>query len=167
MPLLSACAQRRKINYFLKSIPRDSCILEVGSGSGWVGEYFRSNGYTGYRGLNLFGSADIVGDIREWPKLGLKAESFDVIIAFEVVEHVNCFKECYELLKPGGRLMLTSPVPRLDWMMKILEYVRLNQRRTSPHAYLVDFSTVPYFEKKHIKIVGWLSQWGVFTKQPG
>ena len=49
---------------------------------------------------------------------------------------------------------------------KVLEQIGLDQKRTSPHDHLVDFRNVPYFEAKRIKIVGGLSQWGVFTKQP-
>jgi 2-polyprenyl-3-methyl-5-hydroxy-6-metoxy-1,4-benzoquinol methylase len=43
--------------------------------------------------------------------LALHPESFDVIIAFELIEHVDCFQEFYDLLKPGGLLMLTSSGP--------------------------------------------------------
>jgi 2-polyprenyl-3-methyl-5-hydroxy-6-metoxy-1,4-benzoquinol methylase len=165
MPLLSDYARTKKAKYFLEPIPKDAHILEVGCGSGWVGEYLRSGGWTHYLGLDVGPPADLVGNILDWQELGLKPESFDVIIAFEVVEHVDCFQACYELLKPGGRLLLTSPVPHMDWCMKILEILGLNQKRTSPHDHLVDFRDVPHFEQKEVKIVGFLSQWGVFHKQ--
>jgi len=60
--------------------------------TGWVRQYLEEKGHTGYVGLNLIPPADIVGDIGNWPSLGLKAQSFDYIIAFEVVEHVDCFQ---------------------------------------------------------------------------
>jgi SAM-dependent methyltransferase len=164
VPLLSLYARRKKIAYFLESICRDQRILEVGSGSGWVGDYLLGRGYTRYTGLDLEPPADVVGDIRQWRSLGLAPGSFDVIIAFEVVEHVDCFRECYDLLAPGGRLMLTSPLPRMDWAMRLLEALRLNQRRSSPHDHLIDFRQVPLFEEKQIRIVACLSQWGVFRK---
>jgi 2-polyprenyl-3-methyl-5-hydroxy-6-metoxy-1,4-benzoquinol methylase len=164
MPLLSEYAQSKKIDYFLKEIPKQAKILEIGSGSGWVGEYLKQNGYKNYVGMDLEPPADVVGDIRSWRNLGLEEQSFDVIVAFEVVEHVDCFKECYELLKPGGKLMLTSPVPHMDWAMQMLESAGLNQKRTSPHDHLIYFEEVPYFKDKDIKTVGFLSQWGIFTK---
>jgi len=105
-----------------------------------------------------------VGNILLWRELGLEPESYDVVIAFEVVEHVDCFKACYDLLKPGGRLLLTSPLPHMDWVMRILERLGLNQKRTSPHDHLVYFQEVPHFEQKQIKIVALLSQWGIFHK---
>ena len=46
--------------------------------------------------------ADIVGDVRNWRSMGLAEGSFDAIVSFEVVEHVDCFRECYDLLRPGG-----------------------------------------------------------------
>ena len=164
MPLLSKYAQHKKIKYFLERISKQAAILEIGSQSGWVRDYLRKNGWHYYVGLDIMPPTDIVGDIRNWKSLGLKGQSFDVIIAFEVVEHVNCFKECYELLKPGGRLMLTSPVPHMDWVMKLLELIGLNQKRTSPHDHLIYFQNIPYFKTKDIRIIGFLSQWGIFTK---
>lgn len=164
MPLLSQYAQTKKIEYFLKKIPKEARILEIGGGSGWVGDYLKQNGYKHYVGMDIVPPADVVGDIREWRKLGLKEQSFDVIIAFEVVEHVDCFQECFDLLKPGGKLMLTSPVPHMDWAMQLLELVGLNQKRTSPHDHLVYFEDVPCFRDKDIRTVGFLAQWGIFTK---
>jgi SAM-dependent methyltransferase len=164
MPLLSDYARKRKAEYFLTKIPKDARILEVAPGRGWVREFLRAGGWRYYESVDLKPPADFVGDICKWRDLGLKPESYDVIIAFEVVEHVDCFKECYDLLKPGGRLLLTSPVPHWDWLMKILECVGLNQKRTSPHDHLVYFDDVPYFQQKDIKAVAGISQWGIFTK---
>jgi SAM-dependent methyltransferase len=166
MPLLSDYARKKKISYFLSNIPSNARVLEVGSGSQWVEAYMRSAGVEDYIGLDVLSPADIVGDIKDWNKLGLRAESFDFIVAFEVVEHVDCFAECYDLLKPGGQLLLTTPVPNADWFLKILERLGLNQQRTSPHCNLVNLRSLPIFEKKEIKIIGFLSQWGKFTKLP-
>lgn len=167
MPMLSDIAQRKKIEYFLNPLPRDAAILEIGCGARWVGDHLRSAGYTGYVGNDLFPPADIVGDIRKWRELGLKAESFDAIVAFEVVEHVDLFQEAFDLLKPGGTLLLTSPVPEMDWAMQLLEAVGLNQKRTSPHDHLIDFRTIPLFEAVSLRRVAGLSQWGIFRKPDG
>ncbi len=166
MPILSDYVRKRKIEQFLKPIPRGAQILEVGCGSGWALDYLRRGGWRHCRGLDLRPPADYVGDIRQWRQLGLRAESLDVILAFEVVEHVDCFRECYELLRPGGRLLLTTPRPGADWLLKILEGCGLSQRRTSPHDRLVDLATVGPFERKRVWRVGLLSQWAVFRKMP-
>lgn len=164
MPLLSEYARRKKIDFFLKDIPKASKILEVGSGDRWVGAYLTSHGWQNYIGLDVQAPADIVGDIRNWAKLGLDAESFDAIIAFEVVEHVAIFPELYDLLKPGGVLMVTTPLPHMDLACKILEAMGLNQRRTSPHTCLIYFEDIPLFEPINTRIVGLMSQWGKFRK---
>jgi predicted SAM-dependent methyltransferase len=117
-------------------------------------------------GIDLRKGADIVGDIRNWKDLGLKPESFDVIIAFEVVEHVPCFQECFDLLTPGGLLMLTSPVPHMDWACWLLERLGLNQKRSSPHKHLVYFGRVPLFEPVRLRTIALMAQWGIFRK-PG
>jgi 2-polyprenyl-3-methyl-5-hydroxy-6-metoxy-1,4-benzoquinol methylase len=164
MNILSEIARKKKITYFLDEISKDARILEVGSGTGWVTEYFRNNGYANHANIDLEPPADIVGDINNWQELGLKQDSYDYIIAFEVVEHVDCFKACFDLLVDGGQMLLTSPIPHMDWAMKILEFFRLNQKRTSHHDCLVYFEKVPYFRDKNIRTVGFLSQWGIFTK---
>jgi SAM-dependent methyltransferase len=166
MRLLSKLAGKKKIDYFTQRIPKEAKILEIGSGSGWVGRYLKENGWHNYVSIDLFPPADVVGDIRMWPELGLTAASFDVILAFEVVEHVDCFEACYQLLKPGGMLMVTTPVPHMDWAMKFLELVGLNQKRTSPHDHLVYLSEAPFFEERQLKTVAFLAQWGILIKKP-
>jgi SAM-dependent methyltransferase len=165
MPVLSAYARQKKIAYFMQDIPKSARILEVGCAEGWLGQYLKTHGWLNYVGLDLRpGAADVVGDIRDWQKLAIPARSFDVILAFEVVEHIHCFQEFFDLLKPGGLLMLTSPVPHWDWVCQCLEKLGLNQPRTSPHDHLIDFKEVPLFEPVEIKIVGLLAQWGKFRK---
>lgn len=166
MPLLSEHARRRKIDFFLARIDRDERILEVGCGDGWVGEWCRQHGRENYVGLDLRPPADIVGDIRNWRKIGLEPASFDVIIAFEVVEHIDCSRECYDLLVDGGRMMVTTPVPQRDWILRLLERLGLNQPRQSPHDNLVDLREVPLFERKEIRIIAGLSQWAILHKEP-
>jgi 2-polyprenyl-3-methyl-5-hydroxy-6-metoxy-1,4-benzoquinol methylase len=164
MPILSAFAKKKKKEFFLEKIHKNKCILEIGSGSGWVGDYLKENGWTNYTGIDIVSPADIVGDIRNWKVIGLKEESFDIIIAFEVVEHVDCFKECWALLKHNGMLMVTTPVPHMDWLLVIMEFLGLNQKRNSRHNNLIYLKNVSCFKNKKIKIMAFLSQWGILIK---
>ena len=164
MPFLSDYARTRKVAHFLRDIPKDARILEVGSRSGWLGEIFKREGWAHAVGLDLVPPADIVGDILDWRSLRIEADSFDVVIAFEVVEHVNCFEACFDILRPGGLLMLTSPVPHMDWACRVLEAAGLSQKRTSPHDQLIYFEDIPFFEPVEIRRVGFLAQWGIFRK---
>jgi hypothetical protein len=140
--------------------------LEIGSGEGWLRRELASRGFTRYTGLDLRPPADVVGDINDWRAAGLRPDSFDVIVAFEVVEHVDCFRACYDLLAPGGAMFVTTPVPSRDWVMRLLELCGLNQKRTSPHDRLIDLRVAPCFEDRQVKIVGGLAQWAVLRKLP-
>lgn len=159
---LSDFSRGKKERYFLDAIRPEERVLEIGAGSGWVGEFLKRKGCA-YVSIDVLPPADIVGDIREWKQLGLEGGSFDVIVAFEVVEHVHCFDEARNLLRKGGRFMFTTPVPKRDWILKMLEFLKLNQKRTSPHSCLIDARTVEGFSDKKIRIVAGLSQWGIFT----
>ncbi len=164
MPLLSEIARRKKITYFFSGIHKSHKILEIGCGGGWAGQYLISHGWSDYVGLDIKPPADIVGDILNWRKLGIKESSYDIVIAFEVAEHVDIFGACNAILKPGGKLMITTPLPYMDWALRMLELWGLNQKRTTPHSNLVYLKDVSCFRNKNIKIVGFLSQWGIFTK---
>lgn len=163
-PILSRFSRNKKLDYFFKELPKKSQILEVGCGDGWVGTYLKKNGWNNYTGLDLNSPADVVGDILDWEKLGMKKESYDVIIAFEVIEHVDLLDASYNLLKPGGLLFLTSPVPHFDFICNFLEQLGLAQQRTSPHTNLLYFRSISGWIHKSIFIVGILSQWGVLKK---
>lgn len=149
----------------MPQIGKDDLILEIGPGSGWFRPALLEAGRLNYKCVDLNPPADFVGDIRQWSRLGLKADSFDVIVAFEVVEHVDCFSECFQLLRHGGRLLMTTPVPHFDWFLKILEIIGVNQKRTSPHSNLVYLSKVSWLGPRRIRTVIGMSQWGIFVKK--
>ena len=156
--------QKRRTSYFLPQIGKRDHVLEIGSGTGWFKQALLDSGHVGYKCIDLKAPADIVGDILKWRSLGLSPSSFDDIVAFEVVEHVDCFAACGDLLKSGGRLLITTPVPHFDWILRILEGLDLNQKRTSPHSNLVYLKQISWEGTKNIKTVLGLSQWGIFTK---
>src|SRR5688572_22150815 len=108
MPLLSTYARRRKLDYFLSFVPKTDRILEIGCADGWVGSYATKRGWSRFVGLDILEPHvppphDFIrGDVRRWDSLGLRAGSFDAIIAFEVVEHGDFFDAISALLRPGG-----------------------------------------------------------------
>lgn len=165
MLLFNKYACKKRIEYICKYVPKNAKILEIGCGNGWFKEYCKENGWKNHTGMDLTSPADIVGDILKWKELGLERNTFDFIVGFEVVEHVHCFKDMAALLKEDGRIILTSPVPRFDWICKILEAVGLNQKRTSPHDHLIYFNRIPYFEAIELKRIGFIIQWGIFKKE--
>jgi len=166
--VLSKLARRKKIQYFFKDIPKTAKILEIGCGSGWLGKHLKKNGWKYYIGLDTMPPADIIGNIFKWKTLGIKKNSFDVIVAFEIVEHTsfNVFKIFRDILKKRGKLMLSSPIPHLDNVCLWFERIGLNQPRTSEHNSLIYFTDIPdYFEPIEIKRMGAITQWGLFYKK--
>lgn len=163
---VQAWARKNRIRFFLPYIKPNDHILEIGSGEGWFRHAVEKDVPTDYLTIDIAAQADIHGDIRDWRKHGLQAASFDIIVAFEVVEHTDCFAEAFLLLKPGGRLLITTPMPHADWILKILEALRLTQQRTSPHAHLLYLSTVRDFVYEKGRNPFGLGQWAVFRKKP-
>ncbi len=160
----SLIARSRKARFFEPYCKPSDAILDVGCGSGWWEAILRSHGFTNVTGLDLEAPAAIVGDIRDWRKLGMQAESFDVITIFEVFEHVDAVEALWSLLKPGGRLMVTTPIPESDWILLTLEAFCLTQPRVSAHSHLTDIATIPGFRTVVYKRVLGLAQWGVYEK---
>jgi 2-polyprenyl-3-methyl-5-hydroxy-6-metoxy-1,4-benzoquinol methylase len=140
-PLISEISRKRKLSLLKKYISHCDMILEVGAGSEWFSQRIRESGYN-VTTLDLNPPANIVGDINQWKQLGIQENSFDVVIALEVIEHVDCLKSLREVCKTGGLIMLSSPHPSYDWIMKILENLNLTQKRTSPHINLTDFKDI-------------------------
>lgn len=163
-PLVSELSRRRKLALFDRHLRPASTILEVGSGEGWFTTRLRQRGHQ-VTALDLEPPADVVGDVREWRALGLPEHGFDAIVALEVIEHVDCIGALSELCRPDGLIMLSSPHPRWDWAMKILEACRLTQRRTSPHDHLTDFTRLP-LEPLTLRRPMWIHQVGIFRNRP-
>ena len=160
---LSDYARRRKLEWFFRDVPKDARILDVGCADGWVGRWLRERGWTDVTGIDLQPPADHVGDVRRWRELGLTGRSFDVIVAFEVVEHADLADALHELVAADGRLFATTPVPRLDWACRLMERVGMLQQRTSPHTHLVDLRRYPRFRPVARTVKGLVSQWGVLA----
>jgi 2-polyprenyl-3-methyl-5-hydroxy-6-metoxy-1,4-benzoquinol methylase len=158
---VSRLARRRKVKHFLSWVGHDAQILDVGCSTNWFKQAARSRGWTNVTGIDLQPPADIVGNIFEWESLGLTAGSWDAITAFEVIEHGDFAPVLHRLLRPGGLLFATTPVPSMDPVCQALERLRLVQRRTSPHTHLTKLTEVPGFEVVDYKIKAGISQWAV------
>jgi 2-polyprenyl-3-methyl-5-hydroxy-6-metoxy-1,4-benzoquinol methylase len=158
---LSRYARTKKLPFFFERIPHDASVLDVGCASGWVKAWAGPRGWDGVVGIDLSPPADIVGDVRDWKDLGLEPHSFDVIVAFEVVEHCDMASALVDLLKSDGLLMITTPVPRFDWICKALESVRVLQPRVGPHSNLVDLREYDGFSVVDRRVKALIAQWGI------
>jgi SAM-dependent methyltransferase len=158
--------RRQKLEFFFSRIDPGARILDLGCADGWVARWARDHGFDNVTGIDLNPPADIVGDIREWEALDLEPHSFDVVIAFEVVEHGDYAAAIRAVLKPDGRLMATTPVPRWDWVCRLAEGVGLFQKRTSPHTHLVDLRGYPGFTCELRVVRAGVAQWAILRPEP-
>ena len=107
---------RTKLKLLLPYLNNNHKILDLGCGSMWLTKNLRSQGFDCV-GFALKPPADIIGDIKIHP---FKKHSFDVVVALEMLEHVDCLSEIDFILKPKGLLIVSSPVPHLDWLCLLL-----------------------------------------------
>jgi SAM-dependent methyltransferase len=161
---VQAWARQRRIRFFLPYLRPGDRVLEIGPGDGWFRRAVEAVLPVRYLTIDLRAPADIRGDIRDWKRHGLVAGSFDAIVAFEVVEHTPCLAECHELLKPGGRLFVTTPMPKFDRLLKIMESLHLAQKRTSEHTHLVLLNSIPGFAIERGRRPWGVGQWVVLRK---
>jgi 2-polyprenyl-3-methyl-5-hydroxy-6-metoxy-1,4-benzoquinol methylase len=146
-------------------VPKDSKILDFGCADGWVGRWAAQNGWIDLTGLDLVPPADVVGAIERWDELGFEPQSFDVVVAFEVVEHGDFAGHLHALLKPGGLLLVTTPRPEWDWLCQVLEWMRILQKRTGMHTHLTDMREYPGFRVVSYRVRGLVSQWAVLRPE--
>lgn len=96
-------------------------VLDVGAGTCPYRTFFqhceyRAHDFKKYEGVKLgnttdYGDIDYVSDVENIP---VPADSFDLILCTEVLEHVpepiEAMREMSRILKPGGRLLITAPL---------------------------------------------------------
>ena len=113
------------VSKLLADIPAGSLVVDIGCGNGSFLSLFQD------RGWDLYGSDFSASGIeiarKNYPKINFslgnaeslpedlasRAGQFDVVLSTEVIEHVynprGLLKTCHSLLRPGGKLVLTTP----------------------------------------------------------
>lgn len=151
--------QQMKLNLILRYVKKHHSMIDVGCGTMWLTRFMRKRGYRCI-GFADEPPADILGDIRTYR---FEQESYDIVIALEIIEHVDCTKKLIQMLKPGGLLILSTPLPSMDWACVIGERMQLFQRRTSPHTNLCSIQDIPLSNLYSVVLFG-VDQFGVFQK---
>lgn len=71
---------------------------------------------------------DIVQDLDANPKLGFK-NKFDFVIMMAVIEHleypIRVLDELYGALKPGGKIIITTPTPNAKYTLDLLAWLHI------------------------------------------
>lgn len=150
---------RKKLELLLPYLKKNQKILDLGCGPMWLTKTLRTKGYNCI-GFALTPPADIIGDIKKHPFM---KHSFDVVIALEMLEHVDCLEEIDFILKRRGLLIASSPVLHFDWLCLILEKIKIFQDRGTPHSNLFYLDKIPYKILKK-KILFGINQFYIFQK---
>lgn len=88
----------------------------------------------------------------------LNAGEFDCVTMLAVLEHMPdpsaVARECSRVLKPGGRLVLTVPSPRVDAILWLLQRLRLADGMSAEQHHGFDVAqTVGLFERAGLELV--------------
>lgn len=152
----------KRIKLAEKFLTKNGKILDVGCGDMYITNKLIKEGY------------NIIGIDRTKPyhlkmdatNMSFKDNSFDMVIAFETIEHCDCINEIKRILKPGGKLVLSTPAPNTDWLRTILVKLRLLEARDfEHHDHIVDnIEMLPFKPILIKKMFLRTSQFGVFEK---
>jgi len=141
LPSDNVMHQRHLIAYSEAAKRVSGNILEIGSGEGY-GIEFLSSKSTKYHAIDKYPSTYNLSDSEKKkvyfhqmvvpPLENMTDNSFDYVVSFQVIEHIKeddfFIREIYRVLKPGGKLILTTPnremsITRNPWHIR--EYLSI------------------------------------------
>lgn len=158
MKALDRFLQTWRINIAAKHVTKADKILDVGTHDGAL---FRTVGSEFSVGVdpNL---VEPVPDLNDNIKLirglfpGVVDDSdFDAIVILAVIEHLDAATQkqlaanCFQYLKPGGKVIVTTPSPAVDTILDILFFFKIIDGMGGTHDDHYGFDpadTVPVFE---------------------
>lgn len=110
-----------KFRFIFKSVGSNLRVLDIGCNDGFIGSKLMKNGN------DVYGIDIVKREVNKAKKLGIKAKVvdientnlpypanyFDFVLLTDVIEHVfdtdGLLKKIYNILKPGGALLITTP----------------------------------------------------------
>lgn len=135
--------QQRLWQTILNEVPKTTAkVLDVGCGKAWVAQHLAPKGYEIFsmdistvnpiKAIKKYPFSNHHGVVADVYNLPFLPNTFDVIIASEIIEHVpnpKTFMEAlWTVLKPGGVLIITTP-----YNEKIAYSLCIHCNRPTPH----------------------------------
>jgi len=157
----------KRIKLILNNLHREMKILDIGCGNKYITNKIKSEGYDiigiDKNSLSKWSNKepDIVMDAT---KMNFRDNTFDIVLAIEVLEHCNCISEIKRVLKPNGLLICSTPTPKTQWIRNILIKLGLLQNQDSENHRLFDLRRLPMKNIEYRKMFLRTSQYGVFKK---
>nr|WP_243900452.1 class I SAM-dependent methyltransferase [Hymenobacter defluvii] len=108
-------------------IPHTSDILEIGCSAGPLQKQLAEDGYMSLTGIDISETAIALAkdrgiqnvSVMDGANLAFPDASFDVVIASDVLEHIQdeyqAIQEWKRVLRPGGRMLIFVPAFQLLW----------------------------------------------------
>jgi methionine biosynthesis protein MetW len=141
---------------FKKAIPdQGKKILDIGCGTGVLGEYFRKNQNCEVHGVEINNVAyeiareklnSVIKANIESVELPYAPNTFDFIVMGDVLEHlinpVQTLEKLYRVLKPGGKIFIAVPNIRL-WKISLGLILKDNWQYQS--SGILDFTHLRFF----------------------
>jgi ubiquinone/menaquinone biosynthesis C-methylase UbiE/uncharacterized protein YbaR (Trm112 family) len=139
----TAHSERRLREYILSLVPKDAqSILDVGCGSAWVSKSFQKSAVfvcsldvsaeNPQKAMERYPSPNHVGVVADAYHLPFSNDSFDVIIASEIIEHIEDPKafvtELLRVVKPNGALIVSTP-----YKEKLVYELCIHCHQMTPH----------------------------------
>lgn len=149
-------ARREMICNLVRRLDRSARVLEVGCSGGVLIDSLRQQGLSDVYGVDISAEAAALCRRRGIPgvfvtdggRLALGAEEFDVVIASDVLEHIDgehlALREWHRILRPGGTLVVF--VPAFNFMWSAHDEINRHYRRYSKRA------LVRALEKAHFAV---------------
>lgn len=139
----------------LHTLPKNLRVLDIGSGSGVMGEALRAHGITDLYAVEIDASArehvkniyrEAAADISTFQN-----QKFDVILLLDVLEHMVNPEEylavCASMLSPGGKILISLP-NIAHWSVRFL---LLFGKFDSAERGIMDRTHLQWFTRKRVR----------------
>lgn len=149
LPWLTRYARLRRLTFFMRCIYKGGGIslrykvLDIGSGDGWFTSACLKSTLCDCIGVDpCYGPGIRAGA----EKLPFADGTFDCVVLWEVIEHIKpeCYEEIERVLRPGGKIILSTPIPRWNWFVELCERLGFVRALGTPHINLLDVKTLPW-----------------------